>query len=381
MYFNHAFRKDYIGVANTGVLKLRTTGATKDLTGGEIGLFKASDYSAIASAPATNTPFIIAQASFHTSDKIGPYHGGYRESTKSKVINPKYVTRFFTVNAVSPQTQRVKLEVCNVQCGSTYRLRIDVKGSPALRFLSHNLYHTFDAFGGCCADPESPVLIDPTLIAIEWAKQIAAEPLVTPLLQVLEVRDTADALVTDYNAFTPAGSINATLKAEILLEAAYADTKFGDCTFRVTDHYELDPLFIYASMTDESGDPCHANCFTSTETQAPRRASGVGETVLRNFILSQRYLQEPFHDGSIDQLRMREIEDSVPLKVVNRNGLYDQICLLHSVPRFNNPSGTFDDDQYLLVINVPDGTTSTALTTLITNILTAAGNGVALETL
>ena len=37
-------------------------------------------------------------------------------------------------------------------CGETYSLRVDVKGSPAMRFLNHNAYATVDAYTGCCPD-------------------------------------------------------------------------------------------------------------------------------------------------------------------------------------------------------------------------------------
>jgi hypothetical protein len=137
---------------------------------------------------------------------------------------------------------------------------------------------------------------------------------------------------------------------------------------------------IYASGVDESGEPCNVQNITATEVQAPRQASGVGETVLRDFILSNRYLQEPFSDGGhVNSLRLREILDDVNLGAVSRTARYDQICILHNVPRFNNPSSTFDNDQYLLVINVPTGTTTTAFTNLIGDMLDLAGNGVVLE--
>ncbi|MBZ5782254.1 hypothetical protein, partial [Klebsiella aerogenes] len=85
----------------------------------------------------------------------------------------------------------------------------------------------------------------------------------------------------------------------------YEDTKFGNCTFRVTDHYELMPLFILVSVTDETGEPCaikpsgNTSGYVSTgqsnlvaEIQAPAQAVGVGETVIRDLILSARYRQE-----------------------------------------------------------------------------------------
>ena len=35
---------------------------------------------------------------------------------------------------------------------------------------------------------------------------------------------------------------------------------------------------------------------------------------------------------------------------VNRNSLYTRYYILHSVPRFNNPTGVFDNDRYMLEI-------------------------------
>ena len=168
----------------------------------------------------------------------------------------------------------------------------------------------------------------------------------------------------------------------MVIDVAYVDTKFGNATFTVTDHYEVQPLLVYASGVDYSGEPCNTNNITVEETQEAVQASGVGETVLRDLILSMRYEQNVFHDSTrVDHLRMNEIEGHPALSTVNRNGLYDQICILHNVPRFNNPSSTFDNDQYLLVIHVPAETNTNNLTDIIDAALTAAGNDqVTLET-
>jgi hypothetical protein len=162
--------------------------------------------------------------------------------------------------------------------------------------------------------------------------------------------------------------------------AAYVDTTFGNCTFTPTDKYDLEPLFIYASVVDESGEPCKVECITVSESQAPAQASGVGETVLRDLILDGRYLQNAYPDSSrVDSLRMREIEADPALATVNRSGLYDQVLILHNVPRFNNPTSTFDNDQYLLVVHVPAGTATTSITNFVINSCSAAGNAVVLE--
>lgn len=382
MYFPNAFKKVFIGKASGGAIDLRTSGSTTALTAGQIGLFDAKTYDAISAAPLSgNQTFILAQGSLHTTDKIGPFHGGYKESVKSKVINPKYVSRFFKVSAQSAQNQVIEVSVSNVLEDTTQRLRLDIKGSPALRLLSHNAYKTLAAYSGCAADPAAPAVIDPTTIAIKWAKEIQESPYIAPFVSV-SVIDIEDADVNNLDTYVAAtGTIASSATAKLVITAAYADTKFGNATFSATDHYELEPLLIYASGVDESGDACATQNITATETQAPRQATGVGETVLRDLILSNRYLQEPFSDGGhVNSLRLREILDDVNLGAVSRTAQFDQICILHNVPRFNNPSSTFDNDQYLLVINVPTGTTTTALTSLIGDMLDLAGNGVTLET-
>src|SRR3954454_14839793 len=149
MYFPNAFKKVFVPATNAGAVPLVNSGTTAALTAGKVGLFDARTFAAITAAPGagTNQPFIIAQGSYHTVDKIGPYHGGYQESVKSKVINPKYVSRFFKVAAKTPQSQVMIMgwdstaadtAALNFVCGKTYHLRLDVKDSPALRFMNRN---------------------------------------------------------------------------------------------------------------------------------------------------------------------------------------------------------------------------------------------------
>jgi hypothetical protein len=382
MYFPNAFKKAFLvgsnGIAN-GAVSLASTGTTAALTAGKLGVFNASSYAALTAAG--TAPFIIAQGSYFTADKIGPVHGGYQESVKSKTINPKYISRVFKVASKTAQNQVVEVSISNVLEDATYRLRVDLKGSPALRFLSHNIYKTLDAFTGCAAG-STPAVIDPTKVAIAWAKQVNESPYLGKFISVA-VKDTTGATVAPsaYDSFAGVAATSSDV-AKLVITVAYVDTKFGDATFTPTDNYDLAPLQIYTSFVDDSGEPCAVNGITSAETQAARQASGVGETVLREMILDGRYRQEAYPDGGhVDSLRMREIEANPGLATINRNGLYDQVMVLHNVPRFNNPSSTFDNDQYLVVINVPAGTTTTALTDFIVNSAVAAGQAIALETI
>jgi len=370
MYFPNAFRKSFLPASTT----LATTGTTAALTPGQIGFFDAKTYQVVTAQAA---PFILAEGSRFASDKIGPVHGGYQESKKSKVINPKYVSRVIKVESQAPQTQKVQVSISKVEADKTYRLRVDLKGSPALRFLNHQLYRTLDAYTGC---GEAGALVDPTTVAILWAKQLTEYPLLKDFVAVT-VYDHNENEVTDLEDYAVDATINANDTAVLEIETAYLETKFGSCTFTPTDKYELEPLVIYTSFVDETGDPCAVSGISSQETRAAIQASGVGETVLRDLILDGRYLQNAYPDSSrVDSLRMREIEADPALATVNKDGLYDQVLILHNVPRFNNPSSTFDNDQYLIVVHVPAGTSTSTITNFIVNSCAAAGNAVTLET-
>ena len=72
-----------------------------------------------------------------------------------------------------PQNQIIKVEAnacAGLACDSTIRLRLDVKGSPALRFLNHQLYKTLDAYTGCC--DANNAAIDHTVALLKWADKI-----------------------------------------------------------------------------------------------------------------------------------------------------------------------------------------------------------------
>ena len=540
MYFNHAFRKDFfvqpsaVGDMNT----LLNSTATTALTAGKIGFFKATSLAGanstlVSTNTASTAPFYIIQGSYFNQDKISPALGGYKESVKSKLINPRYISRVMTVAAKAPRQMVVNVPVtCGLACDTTYRLRVDVKGSPALRFLSHNMYRTLDSYTGCCSTVDPTLVKDPVPTLLNWADQLNLSPIFNTMVQArvykLAVTNTttaanasavsttqatfvpgsftsivvgqkvvgtgipANSFVTTVNGTTnititfptqataPAASVfnalsikyyndlysgaqgtygytataaggaatvptyipgtgtesgvgggatisagtatNAniaqnlagttngaiiyqpladaatfTVDAHIELTGAYIETKFGACTFTPTDKYDLEPLLMYTSIVDETGDPCASFCFTTTNSntgtntaandatviQTPIQASGSGETVLRNLILSGRYLQNAYPDSTrVESLRMREIEADPMYSVISRTSLYDQVMVLHSVPRFNNPSGTFDNDQYLLVVNVPAGTTTTAFTNFLVSSANAAQgtNAITLET-
>ena len=544
-YFPHAYQKMLAGTDATPFDKNNGTNDTLDLVKGEIGLMDARTKLLVDINPGTPTyaahPMIIlAQGSFHTSDTLGgSLHGGYQETVKSKGINPKYVSKFYKVLPSDPVNQvvQVSAEGCELPCNTTYWLRVDIKGSPALRFLTHNAYLTVSGFTGCCNTAEDPV--DPNVILLQWADAINASPLINPFVQATVWDDvtaqapitataasatsitvtastnlaagqrviftpsvtptatawtivgktltltTVDAntlftvgmviadangtvsagtkiisrtlgdgndgtiftintshntssvtggnltsasdaityvktgyttnvivpLVMANNVYTTSGTedicaINVTALTTVqFYEAidtdtytalttgvddvisfiefigAYVGTTFGDCSFEPKDHFEKEPVQIYPSIVDESGDPCNVNCFSVAEIVTPYQGKGYGETLIRELILAKSYQQEHWNSDP----RMREVMDNTTLDEITRTDRYHVYHILHSVPRKSNPTGIMDNDQYLIKIVLSDAGYADANTNLfeiwMNAWLLSSGNHVQLEVL
>jgi len=515
-YFNHAFQKAFLasGVTQTAYAVTFPDGSTIATTtaGGYVTTNGVPTYglnqlkaNAALTQPASETGYIgifdpktnltitpteccnvyLAGSAIFANDKIGPLAGGYIETNKSKMINPKYVSRYYTVAPCEPQNNVIHVGStywtagggiltvnttvtgtntlyatsatgvvaapvtttgtgqglvisynttsggkvsnssvtiinpgkgyavgdtvtipyasgaagnaivtiltvtdshaqtgCGISpdcckeylCGETYSLRLDIKGSPALRFLDHNAYNTVDAYTGCC-DPASiaPTAVDSTEVMILWANGITNNPIVSPFVQVVvQAEDgtlwyapgtSATFLAANgadtWNNYVSAGHTDGEC-AGLILNGAYVDTKFGDCTFQLTDFYEVEPVRLYASEVDLTGDPCTFTTLCVVTECEGLQVQGLGETVLRELTMSESYRQ----NFLATDLRIREItQGNQIVNSIDRNGLYYRYNILHSVPRFNNPSGTFDNDQYLLQIY-----SLGALTTFDTNV-------------
>ena len=429
-------------------------------TSGYVGIFDPKTNLSITPEQCCN--IYIAGSAIYNNDKIGPFHGGYTETNKSKMINPKYVQNFYRVDPCTPQNMVLHVgstywtagggvtsvdtlvagtgyangtytvtvtggtgtgaileivvtggtvdsatvinpgkgytlndtltlvggnndatvdvatvTIANVDsltgsggasccheflCGETYYLRVDIKGSPALRFLNHNAYYNAEAYTGCCpANSIAPTPVDSTEVMILWANALLRYKLVSPFIQIV-IQDQQGVLWYEpgtsaaelaalggdtWDNYVSPGYISGAC-AGMIFNGAYVDTKFGDCTFQVTDFYEKQPVQIYASEVDLNGDPCEFTGLCVVAECRGTQAQGLGEQVLRDLILSESYRQNFL---SSNDLRIREITQGNQLiSAINRNALYTKYYLLHSVPRFNNPTGVFDNDRYLLQV-------------------------------
>ena len=109
-YFSNAYRKSFVGTkatqagsvsatavddgfiiaAGIATSALSNTASPNTLGPGTYGFFDPSTYQSVVVGSALvsgGKPLILAGSSLYTNDKIGPFHGGYKESNKSKMIN------------------------------------------------------------------------------------------------------------------------------------------------------------------------------------------------------------------------------------------------------------------------------------------------------
>ncbi len=366
-YFNHAFNKTFIADST-----LATEGtATSALTAGQLALVSDATWASVAlpGAPAKGALGYVVQGSFYAKDTVGnnPGHGGYKESVKSKGINPRYITRLWDATCQSAVQATASLSLASdcAPCGKTQFMRMDVKGSPALRFLNHNAYAIGDSANVCCVEGQE--FIDPALVAATMADMVLSDPLIKPFVAEkqgggVDVTVTTGGVATT-TTFTIAQVLDGTYVAstdpngvdkvsvKVSFVGAYVDTEFGNCSFDTRDHFNAEPVEIIASLLDETGNPCN-DCGVAERTPGQMQQTQ-GEEVIRDLIMSERYRQSPFNQGNADSSRIREIEQSSQLlAAVDRSATYKAYYIQHSVPRFNNPSGVFDNDQYVYKIFV-----------------------------
>jgi hypothetical protein len=435
-HFNHSFHKSFYidRLVNNAAKKtqdLATDGNGTTLLG---GIYKSTDYTNIPTGTALTTyaaatpagakqKFIIASESPRSSTIGGMSsttgsgltavtwnsHGGYDESIKSKDIQMNFINALGRADAVVGTSQTFEFHAYGgasstscFPCGSDPMVRIDLKGSDALRMLGHNAYRQFDIGGvcNCCGDDGD--YIDPVKALAMIAKNIADDPILSKLLNTsatADVQTTFFAYTTnggaawtevayaDLDAVACAATWDANRGAVIRIKPGVVDTQFGNCSWDTRDFANYEPLLANVEVLDESGNACdickathnplgaasynngapttlgqfYYNATDTTGVQfnavVPVHDLGVGDKVFKDLILTDAYMQMPRNQGIKDSARFREIEQSDALltniTAANRNYWYTIYYLTHSVPRYNNPTGVFDNDQYTYSVAVP----------------------------
>jgi hypothetical protein len=407
-YFNHAFQQTFAPTA----FAAESSGEDSSVLAKNEGAFlNAQTYNvatdAVINAGATNLIFAMGSPLGSATGVAGAaddilggnrFHGGYAESWKSKMINPNYVRFVGKQPTVAAATSLVTMEAvgtCFKCADEGPSVRMDFKGAPALRALNRNGYKILGGDGYCC--PAGDTYKDPAKVLADMAIQLLSDPILSQLIDVKVEKDNnagSYSTITDsatatgntryekqqtaiglLRAYTPATTIVAGHKGKITITDTSSSTVFGNCSFDTRDYYQVEPLQIFASELDEDGDPCTNGCITISRTNG-KESETKGELILRDVLMYQRYMQHPTNQGNRDSSRFREIEKTGPadggLGIV-RSADYTCYYVLHTVPRFNNPTGTFDNDQYL--IKIATETVVAAFETTLGKLSTGAGLG------
>jgi len=426
-YFNHAFIKTFVAT-NSGVVT-STTPSANITTAGQLALcgsdFKALDSTTGTLNGVTNTPYgtatglvgkslvYLVQGSLMLNDKIGS-HGGFQESVKSKGINPKYITGLWkqvaqVATAPGKGTLKIIVGPTCFPCNSTVGFRLDIKGSPALRFLNRNIYAVSDNLNtvgtqplvtnatNCCTGTTVSYM-HPAVALTRIILGFFNNPLIAPFIntsltqfvhygtqgQVDTLSGTATRALSSNAALPTATDQFATFTIEFKSTDDIVDY-FGFSSHDTRNHNEVEPLQMTGSLINENGEIC-STCVNSATSIPGNMGKGATATkVVNDLLLTSAYAQTPFSQGNKDSARIREILGfGTPITdsrgsqatVTNRYNVY---YIEHSVPRFNNPTSTFDNDQYLYQIYVKN---NTAANTVVDNILSglAAASGIAYGT-
>ncbi len=405
-YFNHAFSKAFYAKTHNQT----TTETSADLGGGgALGEFAIIDagYKVMNALGVAGHAggFYLAQSSFQTNDKIGnnPGHGGYAESHKSKMILKKYISDMWITecNNETAGTAEIIIKPTAANkscfpCGSDPIFRVDIKGTAALRLLNHNAYaslsgslpmlqtgqihadgtgevtHPANGVDMCCVTQTTDkVGIAPSIVAANLRDQFNNDPILKQFGTATLLRSAGGggyAAPTDAqeDAIYAGGAAGINGDGTWLVDTLYKvvitlktscelQTQFSSCSFDTRDFYLLGGLKVSVDLQDEVGNPCVA-CQgfvleSSTDFKQRRTSS---DTAINDILLTENYRQSPYNQGNRDSSRFREQEGMSGIvtelgrdaTTSSCNGAFKVYHLLHNVPRFNNPSGVFDNDQY-----------------------------------
>ncbi len=377
-YFNHAYKKTFLGKGSDWEATAGET--TSSLGAGELAVVDACTYTslAVAGIAASGADVMIVQGNYNQTDTLGgnPLHGGYSESIKSKVIKPQYITKMWTSCCVEQCCPKILISVpddcydCDPTEATTAadktghpQIRLDIKGTEVLRALNRNAYFVAD-MTGCCPTDGFYLGVD---VATAWAAAIN--------------RDASG--MSDF--ITATNIVNDVATASLTITLCPEETVFDCCSFDTRDAYSHETLDLGISLLTAEGNACEGGCVTYSSTNCPTGATQstdfpsdglpvwitrtpaetLGEEVLREIIMDGRYRQDGgWNQGNKDSARFREIEGGSLLCAEfpvttdattgkGRRASYQYFYLQHTVPRFNNPTGVFDNDQYLIAVAIP----------------------------
>ena len=135
-----------------------TSGYTKDLVYGQLGIFYNSTRSAVDGSLKGNQPVILAAGSYHTKEKLSDYNQGLKQSIKTVAFLPTDIISFRKSPILSAVAEEVVMgydgtnptETLEFFCGKHYQFQIRVWGEDVNNIMLHPIVRTISLDTECC---------------------------------------------------------------------------------------------------------------------------------------------------------------------------------------------------------------------------------------
>jgi hypothetical protein len=146
------------------VKSIASTGSTADLHFGQVGLFNQSTFQPVNVSTLNANDFVFfATGSFHTTDSLGAYNNGLKQSIKSIFFRPADVLEIRKSAPIAAVNETMILgwdgvdnstcESLSFTAGSTYRFQVRVWGEDVYATYLHPVVRTFTMVTECDPSP------------------------------------------------------------------------------------------------------------------------------------------------------------------------------------------------------------------------------------
>jgi len=158
--------------------------------------------------------------------------------------------------------------------------------------------------------------------------------------------------------------------AGVRILGAYADVRFGNCSFEPTDYFSTRPLRIRVSQVDSTGNPCDLGTKV-TQIQYGTVATQTGEYMIRQYLKAASL--EAYNAWSSDP-RIRDVLDQNILSFIDRTKLYNMYYLVYTMDRFRaNFAISQPNDKFETIIAFPTDVDTTNFETLFSGFFSQVG--------
>jgi hypothetical protein len=281
-------------------------------------------------------------------------------------------------------------------CDTAYHFKFDLHGTPAYQAFNGWITREFAITTPCC-DPSSPadIHVDGGWVYWQLALQVLSDPqlsnYILPILwyggnyyypdnTVAPGYTLPSGVTRTYNKnglyngstlvpFVPLGTTVCPVDSGMVIQTAYVETRFKDCTFQPQDGFTYDVVRLEFSLVNWSSTHCKSDiCFYKECTG--HTGEGSGESVVRDFIHSE-YHRSFFGPGVCD-LRMREVLQGDQLySAISRTTRYTRYKIIYWEETTGNWNAKTPNTQW--EINIYTIGPNTALETFLTNWTSGCG--------